>query len=227
MTHVSLLKSETGERHYVDRQDAGRRLAKALRYLKGGDARVIALPRGGIVLGAEIAKELQIPLDLVMVRKIGHPTYPEFAVGALVEDEPPVMESDELVYVDQDWLKDALLAAQALLHRRHRTYYGEDIQPLEVRNKTVVLVDDGIATGLTMIAAVKSMRHKGAKRVIVAVPVAPQDSVDTLEKLADEVVVLDDPAHFRGAVSAHYVHFDQVEDEEVAALLREAAYGIR
>jgi predicted phosphoribosyltransferase len=212
---------------YINRQDAGKRLAKVLRHFKSKDTVVLALPRGGIVLGAEVAKELSAPLGLVLVRKIGHPSYAEYAIGAVAEDERPVYNEDELLGLDDEWLKDAVAAARQLIGHRQELYYGDEFTPPDVKDKTVILVDDGIATGLTMEAAVRAMQSKRAKRVIVAVPVAPRDSIDTLEVIADEVVVLDKPESFLGAVGSHYQEFDQVDDEEVRAVLREVHDGIQ
>lgn len=206
---------------YVNREDAGIRLAKVLRHFKGKDTVVFALPRGGIVLGAEVAKELRAPLGLVLVRKIGHPSNSEYAIGAVAESEEPVYNENELLGLDSSWLRDAVSSARRLIEHRRELYYGEDFIPPEVKDKVVILVDDGVATGLTMEAAVQAMQSKHAKRVIVAVPVAPRDSIDELEVIADEVVVLDSPDNFLGAVGSYYREFEQVGDEEVRSLLRE------
>jgi predicted phosphoribosyltransferase len=206
---------------YINRQDAGKRLAQVLRRFKSKDAVVLALPRGGIVLGAEVAKELNAPLGLVLVRKIGHPSYAEYAIGAMAEGEKPVYNENEVATIDKQWLKAAEASAQKLIEHRKRLYFGEDLKPPEITNKIALIVDDGIATGLTMEAAVRAVRNKHAKRIIVAVPVASHESIDSLENLADEVIVLDKPETFLGAVGAHYQEFDQVDDEEVLALLRE------
>ena len=211
---------------YIDRQDAGKRLAQVLRHFKGDDVVVLALPRGGIVLGAEVAKELRAPLGLVLVRKIGHPSYSEYAIGAVAEGEKPVYNENEIAGIDEEWLKEAEASAKKLIEHRRELYYGEDLVPPEVSGKTVILVDDGIATGLTMEAAVRAIQNKHPKRVLVAVPVAAQESVDTLESIADEVVVLDDPESFLGAVGAHYQQFDQVDDEEVKSLFRKVNYDV-
>ena len=206
---------------YIDRQDAGKRLAQVLRHFKGDDVVVLALPRGGIVLGAEVAKELRAPLGLVLVRKIGHPSYSEYAIGAVAEGEKPLYNENEIAGIDKGWLKEAEASAKELIEHRRELYYGEDLVPPEVSGKTVLLVDDGIATGLTMEAAVRAVRNKHPKRLIVAAPVASAESVDTLENIADEVVVLDKPESFLGAVGSHYLEFEQVNDEEVITLLRE------
>lgn len=206
---------------YINRQDAGQRLAQALRRFRNRDTVVLALPRGGVVLGAEVAKVLSAPLGLVLVRKIGHPSYPEYAIGAIAEDEEPLYTKDELLRVDGVWLNSAVVTAKRLISHRRELYYGDDFTPPELADKTVILVDDGIATGLTMKAAVRAMRNKHVKRVIVAVPIAPKDSTDELEIIADEVIALENPDDFLGAVGSYYKDFEQVDDEEVGELLRE------
>lgn len=206
---------------YINRQDAGKRLAQALGHFKSKDTVVLALPRGGIVLGVEVAKELKAPLGLVLVRKIGHPSYAEYAIGAVAEGENPVYNEAEAEAIDEDWLKQAEISARELIEHRRELYYGEDFEPPKVKGKVAILVDDGIATGLTMEAAVKAMQSKKAKQIVVAVPVAPRESVDTLGSLADEIIVLDKPETFLGAVGAHYQEFEPVDDEEVRSLLRE------
>ena len=206
---------------YANRQKAGKSLSKALKRFRGGDVVVLALPRGGIVLGAEVAKDLKAPLGLILVRKIGHPSYPEYAIGAVAEDEKPVYNESEVVALDKTWLKKAEASARQLIEQRRKLYYGGDFVPPEIAGKVVIVVDDGIATGLTMEAAVRAAKHKHPKKLIVAVPVAPHESVGTLESLADEVIVLDNPDNFMGAVGSHYMEFGQVGDEEVKILLRE------
>lgn len=204
---------------YADRHDAGKKLAKALKRYAGKDTVVLALPRGGVVLGAEVAESLKAPLDVVLVRKIGHPFSPEYAIGAVVRGEKPLVNEDETA--DEVWLKRAVADEQAVNENRYEFYYGDDFEPIELKGKTVIIVDDGIATGLTMKAAVRAVRNQHPKKAIVAVPVAPPDSVVSLKGLADEVVVLDNPEEFIGAVGAHYSEFTQVEDDEVKLLLRE------
>lgn len=205
---------------YKNREEAGKSLAQMLRQYKGKDAVVLALPRGGIVLGAEVANELKAPLGLVLVRKIGHPSYSEYAVGAVAEGEKPVYNETEVATIDKYWLKDAEASARELLQHRHELYYGADLTPPDVEDKEVILVDDGIATGLTMEAAVRAVRNQKAKRIIVAVPVASRESVNALDSMVDEIVVIDKPENFIGAVGAHYQEFAQVNDEEVRAFLR-------
>lgn len=211
---------------YRDREDAGRQLAEALKPYKGKNVVVLALPRGGIILAAKVAKRLRVPLGAVLVRKIGHPSHPEYAIGAMVEDEAPIYKRSELESVNKNWLKKAEESARGLIAHRRELYFDEDTpQPL-IRSSTVIIVDDGIATGLTMTASVKAMQSKHARRVIVATPIASSDAEQVLKKIADEVVLLQDSSEFLGAVGAHYKEFEQVKDEEVRRLLREASYEL-
>ena len=207
---------------YHNRQDAGKRLGQSLLHYAHKDVVVLALPRGGVVLGIEVAEMLHAPLGVVLVRKIGHPMYEEYAVGAVVEGEPPLYEQDEVRAIDKQWLKSAEMAARKLLWERHNKYYDNERTQPEIKGKVVILVDDGIATGLTMQAAVQAVCHDNPARVVVAVPVASRESVDTLERMTDEVMVLDNPDNFSGAIGSHYVEFNQVNDEEVTSLLKEA-----
>ncbi len=182
---------------------------------------MLALPRGGIVLAAEVARELDVPLGLIQVKKISHPFNPEYAIGAIAEGEQPIYNEDEITDIDSSWLKENENAAHSLIKKRRQLYYGNSIKPPEVSGKTVVIIDDGIATGLTMEAAVRAMQNKSAKHIVVAVPIASAESVSTLSTLVDEVIVLDAPENFLGAVGSHYHEFDQVNDMEVRSLLRE------
>lgn len=206
---------------FTNRLEAAERLSGLLRRFKGRSVVVLALPRGGVVLGAKIARDLGAPLGLVLVRKIGHPMHSELAIGAVAEGGAPVYSNDKVVLIGKTWLKKVEASAKQLIEYRRSLYYGKDFAPPGVEGKTVILVDDGIATGLTMKAAIEAMRAERAGRVVVAAPVAPRDSIKALEKLADEVVVLMRPRVFIGAVGAYYRDFEPVEDGEVRALLRE------
>lgn len=208
---------------FIDRQDAGKRLARQLERFNTGNTVVLGLPRGGIVLAAKVARKLGAPLGLILVRKIGHPFYPEYAVGAIVEGEQPVYNESETAGIDRGWLSEAETAARNLISKRRELYYGDNFEPTETVGKTVIIVDDGIATGLTMEAAVRAMQNKGARQIVVAAPVASAEGVNILGTIADEVVVLDKPENFSGAVGSHYRKFEQVNDMEVKKLLREAS----
>ena len=203
--------------HFIDRQDAAGQLAKALRGYGGGGV-IYALPRGGVILGAEIAKVLGIPLDLVITRKIGHPLNPEYAVCAVTEDGSLVCNETEKESLNPGWLERAVARERAEAKRRRKLYLSQRPH-IPATGKTAILVDDGIATGLTLRAAIQSVRNERAQKVVVAVPVAPHDVLETLRLEADTVVVLEDDYNYLGAVGAYYTHFPQVSDEEVLDLL--------
>lgn len=211
---------------YSTRQSAGTQLAEALTRFKDESPLVVALPRGGVVPAAEVARRLHAPLALLLVRKIGHPAYAEYAVGALAENEEPLY-SEEAARLDEEWLLEAEKAARRLIARRRKLYFTDETRQPAFTGRTVLLIDDGIATGLTMRAAVAALKHKGARKIIVAVPVASTESLHVLAKEADEVIVLDDPENFRGAVGAHYHEFPQVSDEQVRTLLKEVEHDIQ
>jgi putative phosphoribosyl transferase len=206
---------------FVDRVDAGRKLAQALLPYKGNPLVVYALPRGGVVLGVEVARELDAPLDLIVVRKIGHPMQPEYAIGAVAEDGYLVTNPAEVSRLDPQWL-ERTCAAELHEAQRRRRLYLQDRAPVDVKGKVAIIVDDGLATGLSMSAAIHEIRGRQPKKVVVAVPVAAADTVHWLKREVDDLVVLGIPAWF-GAVGAFYERFDQVSDEEVVAFMKRAA----
>lgn len=204
---------------YKDRIDAGRQLAKALKKFQGSDVIILALPRGGVVLGAEVAKQLQLPLSVILVRKIGHPDHAEYAIGAMAEGEKPIYNETELASINKDWLAKSEAAARKIMADRRSLYFNNDITTPDLKAKAVIIVDDGIATGLTMKAAVLSVHDKNPEKIVVAVPVCATDSAEMIKKLVDELIVLDDTDEFLGAIGAHFERFDQVSDEQVRSLL--------
>lgn len=205
---------------FRDRNEAGEQLAQALadKY-HGVPGIVFALPRGGLPLGVIVASALSMPLDLVIPRKIGHPLQSEYAICAVCEHGRAICNAEACERVDQAWLAQHLETARGEARRR-RACYGAGRKSFDIHGVTVILVDDGLATGLTMRAAIAEVRARGAGRVIVAVPVAPDDTADMLEQEADEVVTLVRDSHFLGSIGAYYEHFPQLEDEAVLALLR-------
>jgi len=209
---------------FTDRHEAGRRLAQRLLALKDKRPVVLALPRGGVPVGFEIARVLAAPLDLVLVRKIGAPFQEELAVGAIADGEFPELVTDpELVAdlgVSSEYLEQAKSAALREIERRRRVYFGER-QPVEVVGCTAIVVDDGIATGATMLAALRATRRRKPARLVLAVPVAPHHTLQRMRREVDETVCLDTPADF-SAVGQFYRRFPQLEDEEVTALLDQA-----
>jgi predicted phosphoribosyltransferase len=205
---------------FKDRVEAGEKLAAALqKFAADPDAVVVALPRGGVVPGAIVAKALGKPLDLVIPRKIGAPGNPEYAIGAVTESGEGVWNEEERERADPTWLQCEIEKEQAEAKRRRETYLVAR-KRIDLAGKTVILVDDGIATGITMRAAIQEVRKAHPKKIVVAVPVAPPDSVSEMKSLIDEVVVLATPMLF-GAIGAFYKEFPQLEDVEVTKLLKE------
>lgn len=203
---------------FKDRIEAGQLLAQRLLRYRGKDAIVYALPRGGVVLGFEIAQFLHLPLDLVIARKIGHPDNPEYAVCAVTEEGEPFCDEDARAMLDPSWLEIEIKKEREEAKRRRITYL-KDQEHYSPKNKTAIVVDDGIATGLTLRAALRSLRREQPKELLVAVPVAPHELVNILRAEADKVVVLKDEQEYLGAVGAYYQNFPQVSDEEVMELL--------
>lgn len=206
---------------FVDRKEAGDKLGARLAQYAGRSV-VYALPRGGVVVGFEVAVRLRAPLDLILVRKLGHPSQPEYAIGAVAEGGEPVLNQQEVAALGDELVSQIDRDAVLENARRRREYFAGDYEPPVVENKVAVLVDDGIATGLTMRAAALAVRRRKPERVVVAVPVAPSSALAYLDEVADELLVLDDPDDFMGAVGLHYKYFPQVEDEEVVELLQRA-----
>jgi predicted phosphoribosyltransferase len=210
---------------FEDRADAGRRLAAALLHLKDEAPVVLALPRGGVPVAFEVASSLSAPLDVVFVRKIGAPRQKELGLGAVVDGaRPHIVLNEDVVRVVQpgdDYIRAEAARQMAEIERR-RKIYRQGRPPLDVRGRTVIVVDDGIATGGTMKAVLKALRELQPKKLVLAVPVAPADSVEELSSLADEVVVLGMPEPFY-AIGAYYRDFSQTNDEEVIDLLARAA----
>lgn len=207
-----------------DRSEAGKRLAAELAELRGGDCVVLALPRGGVPIGFEIASELGAPLSLIMVRKIGAPGQPELALGAVADGGEPVtvFNSNVLSILG---LTPADLEGQVLeqlkeIERRRRLYGGHLTLP-PIESRSVILVDDGIATGATTRVAIQAVRRRRPACIVLAVPVASADTLVRLEDEVDRVVCLEKPQDLE-AISLHYRHFPQVPDEEVIEFLERA-----
>ena len=205
---------------FKHRVDAGRQLAAALSQYKGHDAVVYALPRGGVVVGTEVARALEVPLDLIVVRKVGHPFSPEYAIAAVAEDGHMVTNSAEVESIDKRWFSESVHAEQQEARRRRKLYTGGRT-PISASGKTAIIVDDGLATGLTMFAAIQEVRHSEPAKVVVAIPVAPPQTIERLRTVVDDVVALYVTADF-GAIGAFYAHFDQVTDAEVVDLMEAA-----
>jgi putative phosphoribosyl transferase len=211
---------------YHDRAEAGRLLASMLEPYRAQTPVIVALPRGGVVVGAEVAESLGAPLDILLVRKIGAPTQPELAIGAVVDLgalEGPTVLLDPIaqrVGATREYLHDAIQQEIAEIRRRESVYRG-DRPPIDLAGRAVILVDDGIATGSTTRAALRAIRQAGPFRLILAVPVAPPQTLARLRQDADEVVCPLSPEEFR-AVGEFYEDFTQTSDAEVIELLERA-----
>lgn len=207
---------------FRDRRHAGTLLTQKLTAYRGTSAIVLGLPRGGVVVAATVAKELSLPLDVLVVKKVGSPINPEFAIGALAPNGVATIHWSQtgLAGADEDYVKSQIANLNDQIKQK-LLLYRKGKKALEVKGKTAIVVDDGVATGATMEAAVAWCRKKAAKRVVVAVPVAPPEFVGKITSKVDELIVLDTPEGF-SAVGQFYENFEQVGDEEVVALLRES-----
>jgi putative phosphoribosyl transferase len=208
---------------FRNRSEAGNRLAARLdRYKDRDDVFVLALPRGGVVTGYEIARTIGAPLDVLIVRKIGFPYQPELAAGALAETGSLVLNRDIMAMggLSEEALKSEIdrqkeeIARRIVLYRGGRTLSN-------LRGKTVILVDDGVATGATMKAAIAALKQENIAQLVVALPVAPPETAEVLRTMVDELICLETPLYFM-AVGAHYSDFNQVTDEEVVKLLQQS-----
>jgi len=204
---------------FANRREAGEKLAERLSCYQGEDVVVYGLPRGGVVVAFEVAKRLKAPLDIIITRKIGHPYNSEYAVCAVTEQGDLFCNESERGQLDDQWFWRQVKKEKKEAARRRKVYFG-DRKHILADGKTAIIVDDGIATGLTMRAALESLKKENPKKIIVAMPVAPRDVVLKLKKQADQVVVLEDAEVYLGAVGAYYNNFGQVTDQEVIGLLR-------
>lgn len=203
---------------FKDRSDAGKKLAEALKKYKGTEAVIYAMPRGGVPLGDIIAESLDLPLDLVIVRKVTHPTYPEFAICAVTESGRKIC-SEEVDSIDSVELK-GLTESEIAEAKRRREVYLKGRRRVSPEGKTAIIIDDGVATGLTMKLAIEEIRDGHPKRIVVAVPVAPEDVYKEIAKTVDDFIVLDASKFYLGAVGSYYDEFHQLEDDEVTNLLK-------
>jgi len=205
---------------FTNRKKAGQLLAKKLEHYRDQDPIVYALPRGGVVLAADIARHIGADLDLVITRKIGHPAEPEYAIAAITEDGSMVTNPQEISEVGKVWLEHQKKAEMQEAKRR-RQLYMKGKPHKNAKSKIAIIVDDGIATGFTMRAAVIKLKKQEPKKIVVAVPVTPRSTADTLRREADEVIALDIPSDYGylGAVGAYYDEFYQVSDKQVIEIL--------
>ncbi|MDV3293904.1 MAG: hypothetical protein LYZ70_06505 [Nitrososphaerales archaeon] len=204
---------------FRDRRQAGEALAAALMDLKGEDVIVLAIPRGGVVVGDVVARALGAPLDVVVTKKIGAPGQPEYALGAVTQDGEALVDDEavRMLGVDREYVEKEASRQAMEVRDRMRRFRGDMPLPT-LKGRTVVIVDDGIATGSTILAAVRSVRRQAPKSVVVAAPVGPVETVARMSGEADRVVCLETPKPFF-AIGEFYSEFEQVEDDEVKRIL--------
>ncbi len=204
--------------HFKNRAEAGEKLVPELiKYKDDPNAVILALPRGGVVVAEPIAKTLNLPIDLVIPRKIGAPLNPEYAIGAITEYGDQQFNEDELKSVNKDWL-DKAIKDEVEEAKRRREVYLKNRQQIDLKDKNVIVIDDGIATGMTMEVAIKSIKGQKPAKIIIAVPNCSKDSQAELEKQVDEFISLTTPAIYF-AVGQFYDEFPQTSDQEVTGIL--------
>ena len=204
------------DRLFINREEAGGLLAEKLEKYRGTDAIILAVPRGGVTIGYEIAKKLELPLDIVLSKKIGHPENEEFAVGSVSLDSAIV---NKYAGMPKGYIEKEITRIRKELKQKYALFMG-DRQPIDITNKTIIVVDDGIATGSTLLATIDMLRKNNPAKLVIAVPVVPQSNVGIINMSADEFIYLSAPAHFSG-VGGFYENFEQVSDEEVVHMLNE------
>jgi predicted phosphoribosyltransferase len=199
---------------FKNRAKAGQLLAEKLKKYNNSNTIVLAIPRGGVAIGYEVAKELHLPLDIILSKKIGHPINKEYAIGAVSMDNTILDEHPE---ISQEYIQAEIKKLRKSLREKYEMYSGNQ-QPIEIKHKNVIVVDDGIATGNTLLACLGMLRKKNPAKIIVAVPVLPSNTVLLFQKNADELVYLVASKYFR-SIGEFYEQFDQVEDQEAIEML--------
>ncbi len=219
---MQVFEEESSLPHFLNRIEAGQRLADVLKEHSFVDGLVLAIPRGGVVVGFEVAEALGFPLDVIIPRKIGAPGNPELAIGAMTEDGTAILDEDLMAYlnVPKDYVERAGETEKLEIQRRMRLYRPNEPYP-NLNGRDVIVVDDGIATGATMKAALASVKNRGAKSVTAAVPVGPPSTIEELKRQADRVVCLYMPESFY-AIGEFYEDFAQTSDYEVIDLLKKS-----
>lgn len=203
---------------FENRIDAAKKLAKNLEWVKKDDPVILAIPRGGVVIGDIVSSILNVRLDIIISKKIGAPHNPEFAIGAIMPDGIYVSneEATNMLNVSQNYIDAEISTKIKEIERRLMEFRGH--KKYELKNKTVVLLDDGVATGATMFAAASWVRNHNPKKLIIAIPVGPKETINKLNQIVDEVIVLHTPLVFN-SVSEFYRDFKQIDDEEVKQIL--------
>ena len=207
---------------FTNREEAGNLLAKELKdYKNNKDAIIVAIPRGGVPVGYAIANQLNLPLDIVLSKKIGHPFHQEFAIGAVTLDD--IILNDDVRSVDIEYIEEETKQIRKVLKKRKDLYYKNKV-PLDLKNKTVIIVDDGVATGYTLISSINFIERQKPAKIVVAIPVGPPTVIKKMEKLpfVSQMVCLNKPYPFQ-SVGQFYQKFGQVHDKEVIRLLKEAS----
>lgn len=206
---------------FQNREDAGKKLAELLTRFKSEKPIILAIPRGGVVVGAEVARSLSVPLEIIIPRKIPAPNQPELAIGAVAEDGSRIIDQGLIkilnipeIYIDKETKN------QIKEIKRRLKEYRNTAKTLDIKNKTVILIDDGLATGSTMLAAINFIKKKNPGKIILAIPVAPADTYQRMKSEVDKIVCLDTPVFF-SAVGQFYQDFRQINDKEVISLLKE------
>lgn len=202
---------------FKNRSDAGEKLAERLWQYKNTNAIVFALPRGGVPIGYYIAKHYNLPLELLLTKKIGHPLNEEVAIGAVSLEDYII---DERYNIPESYIENEIKQIRESLKERYKKFMG-DREPVDVEGKIVIIVDDGIATGNTLLAAIGMIRQKHPKKIVVAVPVAPREMAEKIKNQVDDFICLHEADGFYG-VGQYYLDFSQVSDEEVIQLLKKA-----
>lgn len=207
---------------YKNRQDAGRQLAEKLKQYAVEEPIILALPRGGVVLGYEIAKELKAPLDIVVPRKIGAPNQPEFGIGAIAPNKVQIINEGALkmLGLTENDLKELIEYETKEMERRIKLY-RKGLPDINIQGKTVIIVDDGLATGVSTKAALLSIKKMNPKKIILAVPVGPPDTTSRFRQEVDDLICIYEPIDFY-AVGGYYEDFSQISDEEVIDLLQKS-----
>lgn len=205
------------DQKFINRDDAAFKLLPLLSKYRNEQGVVLAVPRGGVPIGYHIARSFGMPLELLMTKKIPHPQHEEFAVGAVSLEDHIV---DERLGLPKSYIESEIERIRKSLKERYAYFMGNH-KPVDLQNKVVILIDDGIATGNTILSSIKMLRKKKPKKIVVAVPVAPAEALQKLKKEVDDLICVLTPHPFVG-VGLHYVDFSQVDDEEVMKLLRDA-----
>jgi len=206
---------------FLDRMDAGEKLADSLYKFKDEDVIVLAVPRGGLAIAYDTIKRFGLKWDLIIPRKIGAPHNKEFAIGAVSVDGSYFLNKEyvKMLGISQDYIEKEVLEQISEIKRRMKEYRGKDTFP-EVKDKTVIIIDDGIATGFTILAVIKAVKKQGAKKIILAIPVGPRETIEEFKEIVDEVICLYIPEKFY-AVGSYYENFEQVTDAEVFKIIHE------